>query len=42
MLKTMLLGILPPEIENEIMDKPELATADYKNIFDWCKQRIEY
>ena len=38
----MLLGILPQEIENEIMDKPELAGEDYKGIFDWCKKRIEY
>ena len=42
MLKTMLLGVLPSEIENEIMDKPELDGADYKGIFDWCKKRIEY
>ena len=42
MLRTMLLGILPQEIENEIMDKPELEGKDYKGIFDWCKKRIEY
>ena len=42
MLKTMLIGILPQEIENEIMDKPELEGNDYRGIFDWCKKRIEY
>ena len=42
MLRTMLIGILPAEIENEIMDKPELEREDYVGIFQWVKKRIEY
>ena len=42
MLRTMLLGIVPTEIENEVMDKPELEHADYITIFNWIKKRIEY
>ena len=39
MLRTMLIGTLPDEPENEISEKPRLT--DYQKIMDWCKVRIE-
>ena len=39
MLRTVWMGTLPDEIHNEINGKPHLA--DYQNIIDWCKIRIE-
>ena len=38
-LRTLLIGMLPDEFENEINEKPHLT--DYQDIVDWCKVRIE-
>ena len=37
-LRTMLIGTLPDELENEINEKPHLT--DCQNIIDWCKVSI--
>ena len=39
MLRTMLMGTLPDELENEINEKPHLT--DYQKIIDCCRVRIE-
>ena len=39
MLRTMLMGTLPDELENETNEKPHLT--DYQKIIDWCRVRIE-
>ena len=41
-LRTIFMGILPDEIEKEILDRPELAVGDYKTVLDWVKVRLEH
>ena len=39
-LRTMLLGVIPTEYEDDILAKPEIVT--YQDIINYCKVRTTY
>ena len=39
-LKVMVRNILPKEMENELLDHPELKT--WEQIIEWCRKKIHY
>ena len=39
-LRSMLMGVIPTEYEDEILARPEIAT--YTDIIEYCKRRTTY